>query len=344
MKTEIIVLNLERNVTLTTYIQETEGEFIFKYRPGIVVLPGGGYAMCSDREADPVAMAYAKAGYQAFILRYTVGKNGGWPLPLEDYEQAMELIINRSEEWHIDKNKIAVAGFSAGGHLAACAATISKTKPAAAILIYPAILKEILDLCKPDLPSPNEFVTSETCPCFLSAARDDKTVNIKNLIMMELALTSKNIPFESHIYSYGGHGYSTAEGWLCMSSTSTRLSNWVSESIGWLEEVLGKLTAKGISEPIKAISMNADTSPVLSIECSLGHILKQATEVQTLLRPLYDGIRTVAEQRGYSVVGIQTALSANTIREIMEMVLFDGDLIISIDKELHKIVNKFDIS
>ena len=69
MKTETIVLNEERNVTLTAYIQETEGEFGFSKRPAIMVLPGGGYAMCSDREADAVAVAYLKAGYQAFILK-----------------------------------------------------------------------------------------------------------------------------------------------------------------------------------------------------------------------------------------------------------------------------------
>ena len=69
MKTETIVLNEERNVTLTAYIQETEGEFGFSKRPAIMVLPGGGYAMCSDREADAVAVAYLKSGYQAFILR-----------------------------------------------------------------------------------------------------------------------------------------------------------------------------------------------------------------------------------------------------------------------------------
>ena len=126
MKQEIIVLNPERNVTLTAYIQEVEGEFQFTKRPAILVLPGGGYAMCSDREADPVAMAYLRAGYQAFILRYSTGKNKTWPNPLEDYEQAMALIEERAEEWHLDSSRIAAVGFSAGGHLCACAATIAK--------------------------------------------------------------------------------------------------------------------------------------------------------------------------------------------------------------------------
>lgn len=65
MKAETIVLNEERNVTLTVYTQEVGGEFGFGRRPAMLVIPGGGYAMCSDREADPVAMAYLRAGYQA---------------------------------------------------------------------------------------------------------------------------------------------------------------------------------------------------------------------------------------------------------------------------------------
>ena len=57
MKAQEIILNEERNATLTAYIQDTEGEFGFAKRPAMLVIPGGGYAMCSDREADPVAMA-----------------------------------------------------------------------------------------------------------------------------------------------------------------------------------------------------------------------------------------------------------------------------------------------
>ena len=70
MKTEIITLSKERNVTLTAYIQNVKGEFRnISKRPAILILPGGGYQYCSDREADPVAMPYLKAGYQVFCQR-----------------------------------------------------------------------------------------------------------------------------------------------------------------------------------------------------------------------------------------------------------------------------------
>lgn len=340
MKQEIIVLNSERNVTLTAYIQEVEGEFQFAKRPAILVLPGGGYAMCSDREADPVAMAYLTAGYQAFILRYSTGKNKTWPNPLEDYEQAMALIEERAAEWHLDSSRIAAVGFSAGGHLCACAATIAKHKPAAAILVYPAILKDICDMCQPGMPQPNEHVSTDTSPCFLVAARDDRTVDVKNSLMMQLALAEKGVPFESRIYSYGGHGFSTGEDWIINNSLSSRIPDWVNDSVGWLKETLGTLTMKGFSEPNIAVSKNGDTAPVLSVMCSLTHIRKQSDDAISVLKPLFDGMKVVADARGYSMEGLMAAVGNNTVRELMEMVQIDGDTIQKIDNALHSMVNR----
>ena len=340
MRQETIILNENRNVTLTAYLQEVAGEFQFAKRPAILVLPGGGYAMCSDREADPVALAYMKAGYQAFILRYSTGKNKTWPNPLEDYEQAMALIEERAEEWNLDSSRIAAVGFSAGGHLCACAATIAKHKPAAAILVYPAILKDICDMCQPGMPQPNEHVTGETSPCFLVAARDDRTVDVKNSLMMQLALAEKGIPFESRIYSYGGHGFSTAEDWILNNSLSPRIPHWVDDSIGWLKETLGTLTMKGISEPNIAVSKNGDTAPVLSVMCTLNHIRKQSADALSLLKPLFDGMQAVADARGFSMEGLMAAIGNNTIRELMEMVQVDGETIQEIDKTLHSMVNR----
>ena len=79
-------------MTLPCYLQEVGGEFGFGARSAVLVLPGGGYVMCSDLEADPVALAYARAGYQAFVLRYTVGPDCVWPEPLADYEQAIPTV------------------------------------------------------------------------------------------------------------------------------------------------------------------------------------------------------------------------------------------------------------
>ncbi len=340
MKTETIVLHEGRNVTLTAYIQQVEGEFGFSRRPAMLVIPGGGYAMCSDREADPVAMAYLKAGYQAFILRYTVKSRGSWPAPLKDYEQAMALIEENAERWRVEPSKISVVGFSAGGHLAACAATMAAHRPAAAVLVYPAILKDIVDLCQPGMPYPNEYVTAETCPCFLAAARDDRTVNIRNTLMMELALADKAVAFESHIYSYGGHGFSTGEEWVNTNSVCPRLPRWVPDSMEWLDETLGRLTRSGFAKPTAKGSMNADSAPILSVECTLAHLAAQSEEAKALLAPMYEAIAKLAKERGFSLEALHAGIANNTAREIMETVRLSGDVIDRIDAALHGIVNE----
>lgn len=166
MNTEQIILNKERNVTLTAYLQPAGGEFFnIPNFPAILVLPGGGYTMCSDREADPVALPYLAAGYQVFILRYGVGRNAIWPAPLEDYENAMKLIRNNAETWELHRNKIAVIGFSAGGHLAECAATMAQNKPDAAILGYAAVEGETIQAYHPTAPYVISAVDDDTCPC-----------------------------------------------------------------------------------------------------------------------------------------------------------------------------------
>ena len=116
MDSQVFILNEKRNVTLTAYLQDDSQEFWrAKKRPAVVIFPGGAYAYCSDREADPVAQEYLRAGYHAFVLRYSVGwENAVWPNPLEDYDQAMELIAAHAKEWHLIPEKIAVIGFSAG--------------------------------------------------------------------------------------------------------------------------------------------------------------------------------------------------------------------------------------
>ena len=339
MKTQEMVLHESRNVTLTAYVQEVDGEFGFSKLPAILVLPGGGYAMCSDREADPVASAYLKAGYQAFVLRYTVKDKGGWPQPLEDYEQAMALIEQNADLWHVDTAHIAVVGFSAGGHLAACAATVAEHKPAAAVLVYPAILKDIVDLCQPNMPYPHEHVTANTCPCFFAAARDDRTVDISNSLMMELALAKNGVAFESHIYSYGGHGFSTGEDWINTNSVCPRLPRWVPDSIEWLGEVMGKLKRGGFTEPTAAISMNGNFAPVLSVDCTLSHLRGQSEEAKVVLTPMFAAIEAVAKARQFSVEGLMAAVGNNTAREIMEMVQIPAEAITEIDRALHQMVN-----
>lgn len=339
MHAETIILSEERHVSLTVYVQDVEGEFGFQKRPAMLILPGGGYSMCSDREADPVAMPYLKAGYQTFILRYTVKEYGTWPAPLNDYEEAMELIQSKAEEWHVQENKIAVVGFSAGGHLAACAATLAKHRPAAAVLAYPAILKEIADACQPGMPYPAEHVSEKTSPCFIVAARNDSVVPVINSVQFMEALAEHHITFESSIYSYGGHGFSTAEKHLVGNTVCRRLPRWVNDSIQWLEEVIGTFSQNGVGEPLYPAMMCRDGDEYLSILCTLGHIRKQEEAVE-ILSGLFESIKGIARERMVDEGGFCAALSSFTVKELLEMIQIPAKDIQEMDSRLQKIKNR----
>lgn len=282
--TERFIINEERNVSLVAMLQAVGGEWSFQARPAVLILPGGGYMMCSDREAEVVAYPYLAAGFHAFVLRYSVKEHKTWPNPLDDYECAMEYIRSNAEQWHLLTDKIAVIGFSAGGHLAACAATMGKNRPNAAILGYAALEQEIASACQPnaDVPAPVEHVDAKTPPCFLVAARDDSVVPVHNTVNFLLALDRYAITYECHIYPYGNHGFSTGAGQLNIDSVCPRVAKWVEDSIGFLWDIFGRLTSGGMAEPDCPTHMFADTEPTLSVQCSVRHLRSFASEVPAL--------------------------------------------------------------
>lgn len=284
MKTQTLVLNQERNVTLTIYLQEVEKKYLrIEKRPAALILPGGGYQFCADSESDPVALEYLNAGFQAFVLRYSVGKNTAWPNPLDDYERAMEYILAYAKEWYVWPEKIAVVGFSAGGHLAACAATIAKHKPAAAILGYAATLEKFISICAPNAPCAVDAVDSKTCPCFVFATRNDKVVPAENSLKFINALYANGISFESHIYGYGPHGFSTVNPSIQDSSAlCSHAPHWVTDSMEWLWDIWGDIDAAPDCKPRCARTVGGDTGEFLSIECTTDCILKSESAKELL--------------------------------------------------------------
>ena len=87
-------------------------------RPSILICPGGGYAGCSQREDEPIALHFLPEGYNVFVLTYSTAPHR-FPAQLLEVAAAMELIYENAEEWGCDTEKIAIMGFSAGGHLSA---------------------------------------------------------------------------------------------------------------------------------------------------------------------------------------------------------------------------------
>ena len=109
--------------TFVRYVLDNSEEIDPKrQRPSVLVIPGGGYAMTSDREAEPIAMQFLAAGCNAFVLRYSVAPSV-FPTALLEAAEAVQRIRAHADDWQCDPSKIAVIGFSAGGHLAANLAT-----------------------------------------------------------------------------------------------------------------------------------------------------------------------------------------------------------------------------
>ena len=107
-------------------------------RPAVLVCPGGGYVYCSPREGEPVALRYAAAGYHAFVLRYSTAAKAGNFAPLTQISWAIGYLREHAAKWNIDPKRIAVCGFSAGGHLALSSGLLAENRPNAMILGYPA--------------------------------------------------------------------------------------------------------------------------------------------------------------------------------------------------------------
>lgn len=354
MQTELITLNQERNVTLTAYIQDVNGQFRYiPKRPAILILPGGGYQYCSDQEADPVAMPYLKAGFQVFILRYSVKENAQWPNPLDDYEQAMERIRANHDTWHLYKDKVAVIGFSAGGHLAGCAATMAKNKPDAAILGYAVTKEELVRQCESTAPDVVSAVDINTCPCFLFATRTDQVVPVINTIEFTQALVQNDISFESHIYAYGPHGFSTGDSSVQNKAIPlcNRAPHWVEDSIEWLKDLFGDFGQGSMTKPACKKHVTSDYDDILSVECTFGY-LRNCKNAEHVMKPfiqwLDENKEEVARHIGpatyertctLGLEGLYQLADSRTFKEVLSNTNLPQEEITRIDSCLNTIPN-----
>lgn len=241
MFTETYNLTDDPDVTLTAYISDISEEMKYaNTKPAVLVFPGGAYKFCSDREAEPIALAYLAKGFNAFVLRYSLNDKAAFPTPLNDAEKALRFIRDKADEFHIYPDKIAVCGFSAGGHLAAAVSTMSEEKPNACILGYPCILDSTSPILAKPVESLDRYVTPNTPPTFIFAARDDGCVPIKNSLRYADKLDENGVGFELHIFSHGDHGFSLANGIVCDKQGLKKCkqnSYWLDRSAEWLKEI-----------------------------------------------------------------------------------------------------------
>ncbi len=228
----------------------------------VVICPGGGYGMLSyDWEGTDIAKWFNTQGVAAFVLKYRLPQSKSIIIqheaPLQDAQRAMRLVRFHAEKWGVDKTKIGVIGFSAGGHLASTLGTqydkitvkatdeIDKisARPNFMALIYPVISMKYPVTHKgsrnnllgnnPSEILVNEYsnelqVNNNTPQTFIVHSTDDKAVPVENSLNFYKALKDVGVKAEMHIYPEGGHGYSLAINRGYLQSWTNRLADWLS--------------------------------------------------------------------------------------------------------------------
>ncbi len=256
---------------LTTYIRDLSPEINpDRKAPAMLVIPGGGYYMVSDREGEPVAMRYLALGFNSFVLNYSVAEDSPLKYPYQIAEAAMAMAYIRlnAESLNIDPEKVAAVGFSAGGHLCAMLGSFHNcpdvdkifkpnvcVKPNAIVLGYPVISSDItfahigsfINLCgeenkelmkKVDVLN---LIDENSAPAFIWSTFNDNCVPCQNAIEAALQYKKVGVPVSVHVFGKGEHGLSVADMTVyktdeAIKEMSVSVPEWIRLSVEWLEE------------------------------------------------------------------------------------------------------------
>lgn len=234
-------------VELEAYLWRDDDKFSnARRRQTVLILPGGSYQVLSEREAEPVALAYLAEGFNAFVLRYSVGRGAVWPEPLEDAREALALIHARAQEWQVDTERIAAVGFSAGGHLAAALGIQGQLRPAALVLGYPCLGQPQCGLMPMNPPELLGTADDKTPPTFLFATYEDEIVPVTQTLEFAAELARLERPVECHVFQHGIHGLSLARTHTSsgrLAKTDPDAAQWLPMSIRWLRRLWGDYPA-----------------------------------------------------------------------------------------------------
>lgn len=269
MRSFSVEFNPDRDVTLHASLfdlpraDEDPGSLEYP-RPAVIVCPGGAYRFLSQREADPVVVAFQRHGFHAFTLRYSVGEHAVFPNPAVDAARAVRWVRGHAEELGVDPNRIVILGFSAGGHVTALLGTYwhreelveaeraeyedlvargvdanaglleHSSRPDAIVPCYAVFsldwtpLKDGLqDMLKEDCIA---AVTDQVPPAFVWTTGEDPVVPATQSLRFVNALSEAGVPFEYHHFARGPHGLGVAD------STSNADRSQLPENAGaWVD-------------------------------------------------------------------------------------------------------------
>ncbi|PRX60576.1 acetyl esterase/lipase [Cohnella sp. SGD-V74] len=224
-------------------------------RGAVIVLPGGGYGTRAGHEGEPIALWLNGIGIPAFVLRYRVAPYRH-PSPLTDAQRAVRYVRHHAGQWGIDPGKIAVLGFSAGGHLTVSAGTHydggnpeaadpidrESCRPDAIVPCYPVVTMQrpfVHEGSRANLlgedPNPSlvesfsgeKQVTPDTPPAFIWHTADDGAVPVENALLLAGAYSRNKVPYELHVYETGQHG-------LGLAKEDERVATWTDLCGSWL--------------------------------------------------------------------------------------------------------------
>ena len=224
----------------------------------VIICPGGSYYwLAMDKEGSEVAKYLNDKGIAAFVLKYRTAMHlNRHPAMIEDLQRAMQVVEENAAIYKIDPKKVGVMGFSAGGHLAGTEAEYfdhtfapqlpmdGAQKPYFAAMIYPVVsMKDSIchkesrrnllgDTYPPEvgrMMSLEQNVRPDMPPVFLLHCTGDRTVDPRNSIEMDKALTAKNVKHEFLLIDengHGGHGFGIRP--------NGKATGWIDEFLRWL--------------------------------------------------------------------------------------------------------------